>query len=127
MQDSEEIQQTKAPRFATARVEREEFELACIREFSHSGLILGVGVSPMERRERIRAAILRENKAHLRWRDSAYTYADVFTQSYRRPLEASESPGKTKVPIEYRLLNYANQDELGDDEEEFEGDDGLPA
>ena len=73
MQDSERIQQTMEPRFATARVEREEFELACIREFSHSGLISGVGVSPMERHERNQAAILRENKAHLRWRNSAFT------------------------------------------------------
>jgi hypothetical protein len=42
------------PLAVTGGVVREDFELACIREFSHSGLHLGVGVSREERRERIR-------------------------------------------------------------------------
>ena len=80
------------PLAVTGGVVREDFELACIREFSHSGLHLGVGVSREERRERIRAAILRENKAHLRWQNSDFTYANVYAQAHHQPLGASDTP-----------------------------------
>ena len=78
------------PLIETARVGREDFELACIREFSHSGHQLGVGVSRGERRERIRTAILREQKAHMRWHDSGLNYADVFAQVFKQPLAAGD-------------------------------------
>ena len=82
---------------------REDFELACIREFSHSGLHLGVGVSRAERRERIRVAILRENKAHLRWRYSDFTYASMYAQAYRQSLGASDTHGEDSARRGSRL------------------------
>jgi hypothetical protein len=115
------------PGAATTCDVREDFELACIREFSHSGLHLGVGVSRGERRERIRAAILRENKAHRRWRNSEFTYADMFGQAYGQPLGASGAQDEGWEPLESRWCGSAIDDEFFDDEEAFEGDDGIPA
>ena len=67
-------------------IDRWEFELACVREFSHSGAQLGPTVSREQRRERIRLAILREDKAHTRWRDTAHTYATVYQHVYNKPI-----------------------------------------
>jgi hypothetical protein len=104
---------------------REEFELASIREFSHSGLSLGVGVSREGRRARIGAAILREGKAHLRWRNSVFTYANMYFQAYRQPLESSRPGDEDWAPLGSRSGQSAIydeiDDELGDDEEALEG------
>jgi hypothetical protein len=113
--------------FKKAGVDREEFELACIREFSHSGLHLGLGVSRTERRERIGAAILREGKAQLRWRDSASTYAEVFAQVYRQSLDASAIHESSPAHATFPFPNSMIHDAVEDDEEAFEGDDGHPA
>ena len=67
-------------------IDRLEFELACVREFSHSGAQLGPSVSRAERRERIRLAILREEKANLCWRDTVHSYADVYQYVYGKSL-----------------------------------------
>ena len=97
-------------------VEREEFELACIREFSHSGHYLGASVSRAERCERIRSAIMREQKADLRWPGSDMTYASAFAQAYRQPLETNDARsaksqhwGRSAIP-----------EPFDDDEEESE-------
>jgi hypothetical protein len=104
------------PLAGTAKVVREEFELACIREFSHSGHHLGVGVSPAERRERIRAAILREHKSNLRWQDSMWTYASVFAHAYQQPLEA----GDRRAPQPWAPADdFLWGDDVADDEEEL--------
>jgi hypothetical protein len=113
------------PRTATAGDVREDFELACVREFSHSGLHLGSGVSRAERRERIRAAILRENKAHLRWRSSVFTYANMYAQAYRQSLGSSDTHAEDATSVESRRGKSTNDDELADDEEAFEGDDEI--
>jgi hypothetical protein len=78
------------PMLANPSVMRDEFELACIREFSHSGHRVGVGVSRAERRERIRAAIQREHKSALRWHNSTWTYAAAFAQAYQQTLETGD-------------------------------------
>jgi hypothetical protein len=70
----------------TPIIDRSDYELACVREFSHSGAQLGPTVSREPRRERIRLAILREDKAHLRWRETAHTYAAVYEHVYKRPI-----------------------------------------
>ena len=70
----------------TPMMDRSEYELACVREFAHSGAQLGPNVSREQRRERIRLAILREDKAHQRWRETAHTYAAVFEHVYAKPL-----------------------------------------
>lgn len=106
---------------------REDFELACIREFAHSGLHLGIDMSRGERCERIRAAILREDKAHLRWRNSAFTYANMFAQAYRRPLGASGTHDEDSEPLESQLRRSSIDQEFADDEEAFEGDDEISA
>lgn len=87
---------------------RFEFELACIREFAHSGLQLNINVSREERRERIRAAIFREGKQHLQWQDSEMTYAAAYRQAYHQPLEAREGDPLSLAPminLAGRLLN----------------------
>jgi hypothetical protein len=104
--------------------DRWEFELACVREFSHSGAQLGASVSRGERRERIRLAILREDKAHMRWRDTGYTYAAVFEHVYARsmgdlPIEerrepSRESHSRSLVSGPYVVVD----DEVDADEEE---------
>jgi hypothetical protein len=102
-------------------VEREEFELACIREFSHSGHHLGLGVSRGERRERIREAILREHKSDLRWHDSRCTYAGAFAQAYQQPLDTSDMHGK-RSPRHWSLGdNSAPEDDLAEDGEDSRG------
>jgi hypothetical protein len=79
------------PSVETASLAREVFELACIREFSHSGYQLNFGVSRRELCERIRFAILREHKSHLRWQDSGWTYASAFSQAYKESLDAHDT------------------------------------
>jgi hypothetical protein len=113
------------PLAENARDVREEFELACIREFSHSGLHLGVGVSREERRERIRAAILRENKAHRRWRNSDFTYTNMYAQAYRQSLGDNDIR-EADSAAESRLWRSALYN-FTDDEGAFEGDDGISA
>jgi hypothetical protein len=78
---------------------RSDFELACIREFAHSGLQLNINISREERRERIRAAIFREGKQHLQWQDSDMTYAAAYRQAYHQPLEAREGDPQSLAPM----------------------------
>lgn len=114
------------PLDVTAGVTREEFELACVREFSHSGLYLGVSVSREERRERIRAAILREQKAYRHWQTSGFTYADIYTQVYHQSLGANDTHdgGPARQGFD-RRQSAIDDDFAADDEAAFEGDDGI--
>jgi hypothetical protein len=90
----------------------------------HSGLYLGVSVSRVERRERIRSAILREHKAQLRWQDSQFTYADIFALVYRQLLGASHpGDGGSGRPRAERC-KFAI-DDLTDDEETNERDEEI--
>jgi hypothetical protein len=113
------------PLDVTARMTREEFELACIREFSHSGLYLGLGVSREERRERIRTAILQEHKAHRRWQKSDLTYADVYTQVYHQSLGANDSHEEGRARQGSERRQFAIDDDFADEEAAFEGNDGT--
>jgi hypothetical protein len=121
---AEKLEWQPKPFLRTARVEQEEFELACIREFSHSGLYLGVGVSRVERRERIRSAILREHKAELRWQGSQFTYAEIYAQVCRQLLGAGlPKDGDSGRPrVERRKFVM---DDLADDKETGEGDEEM--
>jgi hypothetical protein len=101
-------------------VTREEFELACIREFSHSGQHLGVGVSRAERSQRIRAAILQENKGRRRWQDSDFTYAEIYAQAYQQPLTVG-GDGDDKHAL--GAWRAGINDDLSDDEEALDNDD----
>jgi hypothetical protein len=106
----------------TSFLSREDFELACIREFSHSGLHLGDGVSRAERRVRIRVAILSEKKAYQRWRDSSFSYAEAYAQAYHEPLGTSDAQGNEWAgPESLRRRS----DVVWVEDEVFEGDDGL--
>jgi hypothetical protein len=104
---------------------REDFELACIREFSHSGFHIGIGVSREERRERIRAAILRENKADRRWRNSDFTYAQMYARVYRQSLGDGGVHDLGSVPPGSRYGGWAIDEDFVDDEEACEEDDGI--
>ena len=103
-----------------SRVSREDFELACIREFSHSGHHLGVGVSRAERRERIRVAILRENKERRRWHDTDFTYAEIYAQAYQQKLALEDSPDKKAVAA------WASSNDDSSDDEDAVEDGELP-
>lgn len=99
-------------------IARSEFERECIREFSHSGVQLGAGVSREERRERIRTAIMRENKQHCRWRDTSFTYAALYQQVYgksldeRRPDEPQMAPLRAMRTPLWGPEPFANDSEL---------------
>jgi len=104
-------------------VDRPEFELACVREFAHSGAQLGSAVSRAERRERIRLAILREDKACLCWRETIHTYAEVYEHVYGRPIGHLPSgqgrePSHARHPHSTVSGPYAMADEIEADEEE---------
>jgi hypothetical protein len=102
-----------------SRVTREDFELACIREFSHSGHHLGVGVSRVERRERIKAAILRENKGRQRWQGSNFSYAEIYAQAYQQTLALDDSDDKNALAA----WTAQADDDCSDDEDAL--DDGV--
>jgi hypothetical protein len=80
-------------------VARSDFEFECVREFSHSGVQLGANVSREERRARIRAAIMRENKQNRRWRDTSLTYAALYQQVYGKPIEARRADEEEIAPM----------------------------
>jgi hypothetical protein len=80
-------------------ITREAFECENIREFAHSGLDLGPRVSRDERRERIRTAIYREGKSRLAWRDSEFTYAEMFRQAYHQRLDARSDVAAEEVSL----------------------------
>jgi hypothetical protein len=101
--------------------DRWEFELACVREFSHSGAQVGPTVSREQRRERIRLAILREDKAHMRWRETAHTYAAVFERVYARPIgglpiEERREPSGAWRPRSLVSGPHAVADEVAEEE-----------
>jgi hypothetical protein len=103
-------------------VDRPEFELACVREFSHPGAQLGATVSRAERRERFRLAILREDKAYLCWRDTIHTYAEVYELVYGRPIghlssEGGREASHARRPRSIVSALYVMTDELKIDEE----------
>ena len=117
----------------SARVSRADFELACVREFSHSGHHMALGASPQERRERIRSAILRENKTYERWQHSPFTYAEVFAQAYQQPLATLEPALRPRsarpqpdgiLPLTPDI--FANDDD-DEQEEDVVSDDGAGA
>jgi hypothetical protein len=82
-----------------SRLEREEFELACIREFSHSGMHFGASVSRAERRDRIRTAILQEQKAHQFWHGADITYAQAYALAYQETLAGSGTDGEKSAGL----------------------------
>ncbi len=100
-------------------LDRLEFELACIREFAHSGMQLGPNVSREERRERIRAAIWRENKQNQRWRDTPITYAAAYELAYHKPLDGRAGD---EAPAEPMALNWPRHPTAESDAAEDEGD-----
>jgi hypothetical protein len=112
--------------FGQSDMARSEFELECVREFSHSGVHLGTGVSREERRERIRTAIIRENKQHARWRDTSMTYAAVYQKAYGRPLESGRSDEPEVAPLR-AMRTLWDPDPFADDSEleDATEDDGL--
>jgi hypothetical protein len=103
-------------------VDRPDFELACVREFSHSGTQLGPTVSRDERRERIRLAILREHKEYLRWQDTIHTYAEVYERVYGKPIghlsiEGGREPTHARRPGSIVSGPYVMVHEETDEEE----------
>ena len=102
-------------------IDRADFELECVREFSHSGGQLGGNVSRAERRERIRVAIMRENKQDARWRDTLLTYAAVYQLVYNMPIEARRSGPEEALPAlpaRARPIGEADDEEFDDDQED---------
>jgi len=106
-------------------VDRPDFELACVREFSHSGTQLGPIVSRDERRERIRLAILREHKECLCWHDTIHTYAEVYERVYGKPIghlsiAGGREPIHARPPGSIVSGPYVTAHEEENDEEERE-------
>jgi hypothetical protein len=63
-----------------------DLELDFIREFSTGGQSL-IGLSVVDRRERIRLAIYTHKLVHLRFRDGPMNYAEAYAECFGRPLE----------------------------------------
>jgi hypothetical protein len=101
---------------AAGVIGRSEFEFECVREFSHSGVQLGASVSREERRERIRVAIMRENKQHKRWRDTQLTYAAAYQQAYGKPIELRRAGEEEVAPMAASRAGLWDNDPFGDDE-----------
>jgi hypothetical protein len=105
-------------------VARSEFEFECVREFSHSGTQLGASVSRDARRERIRVAIMRENKQHRRWRDTQLTYAAAYQQAYGKPIESRRAGEEEIAPMRAGDAGLWDNNPFGDDEgpDDVDGD-----
>jgi hypothetical protein len=63
-----------------------DLELDFIREFATGGELFS-GMSVDGRRERIRVAIYTHKLAHTQFRDGPMTYAEAYSECFRRPLE----------------------------------------
>jgi hypothetical protein len=117
----------RAAALSPVRLTRPEFELECIREFAHSGVQLGAGVSREERRERIRASILREAKEHDRWRGTAMTYAAMYRQIYNRSLDEGQPREEKRAPAAGGLQRQAWGPLRWDDDPALDDPDDEPA
>jgi hypothetical protein len=101
---------------AQSVIARSEFEFECVREFSHSGVQLGANVSREERRARIRAAIMRENKQNMRWRDTQLTYAAVYQQVYGKPIDSRRADAEEIAPMRAMRTKLWGHDALTGDQ-----------
>jgi hypothetical protein len=66
-------------------------ELAFIRALSVGGINFSGGLSPLDKRERIRGAILSQNLEQASF-EGEETYAQAFERCYRSPLERRIRP-----------------------------------
>jgi len=117
---------SQAPGPGAAGITRVDFELECVREFSHSGEQLGVSVSREERRERIRVAIMRESKQDTLWRDTALTYAAVYRLVYNKPIDARRPDEEEIAPLSTTRPKPMVRDRLSDGQkaDDEDADDG---
>jgi hypothetical protein len=106
-------------------MKRGDFELECIREFAHSGLQLGVHVSREERRERIRMAILGEHKEQMRWRDTQFTYSDMYRHAYNQVLEGGLINPEEAAARRTMWHTASMAEDRADDDESDEGDEEI--
>jgi hypothetical protein len=78
--------------------DREDIDLAFIREFSTGGNNVSMPMSTETRRERIRLEIYRNARAELPFYDSGMTYAQAYEKRYHKKLEQRaclrEGPGR---------------------------------
>jgi len=68
-------------------LDKDDIELAFIREFSHSGNQIGRTAARPERRERVRQAIYIHGKANERFEGEGITYAEAFRVCYGERLD----------------------------------------
>lgn len=80
--------------------EKDQIELAFIREFSTDGVILGGAMSSETRRDRIRVEIYRKQRGDLQLQDSGMTYAEAFRKCYGRPIEMRLVPRSNPAIME---------------------------
>jgi hypothetical protein len=108
-------------------IARVDFELECVREFSHSGEHLGMNVSREERRERIRVAIMRENKQDTLWRDTALTYAAIYRHVYNKPIDARQFNEEEITLLRTLRAKSMARDKFSDDQkvDNEDANDGL--
>ena len=67
--------------------DRDEIELAFIREFSTGSNVLSGPMKSDLRRDRIRLEIYRHQRGDLPLQDSGMTYAQAYRMAYGRPIE----------------------------------------
>ena len=72
--------------------EKDDIELAFIREFSVGGVALSGAMSSEARRDRIRLEIYRHQRGDLPLQDSGMTYSQAYRKAYGRPIEMRLMP-----------------------------------
>ena len=105
---------------------RSDIEFTFIRSLAHSGFILsGPSLSPEDRRERIRIAIMKAAVGNKPLpTDPSMTYSQAYQLAYNRPCELRQSERETigkmsLLPVQ--LAANAAEEDLEDDEEADSG------
>lgn len=97
--------------------EKDDIELAFIREFSSGGVQLGGSMSSDTRRDRIRVEIYRHQRGDQQLQDSGLTYSQAYRKAYGRPIEMRLVPREDRVhPSIMESLGLDSIDDLKADD-----------
>lgn len=96
----------------------EEIELCFVREFSAGAESFGPDLTRPQRRERIRVAILRDEKDGRNFYDSGMTYAEAYRRCFGVTLEMRRETRTYQKPVAQVIAEL-------DDEADDEADDDL--
>lgn len=96
--------------------EKDDIELAFIREFSSGSVILSGPMSSEARRDRIRVEIYRHQRGDQLLQDSGLTYSQAYRKAYGRPIEMRLVPREPKNQSIMESLGLDSIDDLKADD-----------